>query len=332
MAAGGDAARTTRTTISVALIGSCTNSSYEDICARRRRRAAGQARTACSGPPCRSMVTPGLGAGPRDDRARRADGRAGGGSAPPCWPTPAARASASGSATRSSRATRNTIVTSFNRNFPRRNDGNPETLAFIGSPEIVAAYAVAGRLSFNPLTDAMTAAGRHDVQARAARSRRRTCPPSGFVRDDRGLRRAAGGRQRGRDPDRPRRASGCSCSSPFAAWDGKDFERAAAAAQGQGQVHDRPHLAGRPLAALPRPPRQHLGQHVHRRDQRLHRRGRARRATCSTRRAGPAGPRGGAGLQGRRAALGRRRRRELRRGLEPRARRDVAAPARAPRR
>ena len=42
---------------------------------------------------------------------------------------------------------RNTIVTSFNRNFPRRNDGNAATLAFIGSPEIVAAYALAGKLS-----------------------------------------------------------------------------------------------------------------------------------------------------------------------------------------
>jgi len=44
---------------------------------------------------------------------------------------------------------RNTIVTSFNRNFAKRNDGNPETLAFVASPEITTALAIAGSLSFN---------------------------------------------------------------------------------------------------------------------------------------------------------------------------------------
>ena len=51
---------------------------------------------------------------------------------------------------------RNSIMTSFNRNFPGRNDANPETMAFIGSPEIVMAYGLAGRLTFNPLKDALT--------------------------------------------------------------------------------------------------------------------------------------------------------------------------------
>jgi aconitate hydratase len=50
----------------------------------------------------------------------------------------------------------NTIVTSYNRNFPRRNDGSPTTMNFIGSPEIVTALALAKRLSFNPLTDTLT--------------------------------------------------------------------------------------------------------------------------------------------------------------------------------
>src|SRR5713226_3339131 len=54
---------------------------------------------------------------------------------------------------------RNTIVTSFNRNFPGRNDANPETLAFMGSPEIVMAYGLAGRLSFNPLSDTLAGPG-----------------------------------------------------------------------------------------------------------------------------------------------------------------------------
>jgi aconitate hydratase len=49
----------------------------------------------------------------------------------------------------------NAIITSYNRNFPQRNDGNPQTMAFMGSPEIVIAYGLAGRLSFNPLTDSL---------------------------------------------------------------------------------------------------------------------------------------------------------------------------------
>ena len=52
----------------------------------------------------------------------------------------------------------NTIVTSYNRNFTGRNDGNPMTHAFVTSPEMVTALTVAGRLDFNPLTDALTAA------------------------------------------------------------------------------------------------------------------------------------------------------------------------------
>ena len=50
----------------------------------------------------------------------------------------------------------NTIVTSYNRNFPARNDGQPATMNFIASPEIVTAMALAGRLSFNPMTDTLT--------------------------------------------------------------------------------------------------------------------------------------------------------------------------------
>ena len=50
----------------------------------------------------------------------------------------------------------NTIVTSYNRNFPRRNDGRSETMNFIASPEIVTAFAISGKLSFNPLTDELT--------------------------------------------------------------------------------------------------------------------------------------------------------------------------------
>ena len=51
---------------------------------------------------------------------------------------------------------RNTIVHSFNRNFAKRADGNPNTLAFVASPELVTALAIAGDLTFNPITDFLT--------------------------------------------------------------------------------------------------------------------------------------------------------------------------------
>ena len=123
---------------------------------RRRRRRAGQGARPQGG-----GAVPGharLGAGARDDRARRPDAVAARTSAAPCWPTPAAPASASGAGRRRKRAVPNTIVTSYNRNFPRRNDGQPTTMNFIGSPEIVTAMALAGRLSFNPLTDTLIGA------------------------------------------------------------------------------------------------------------------------------------------------------------------------------
>ena len=51
---------------------------------------------------------------------------------------------------------KNSIVTSYNRNFSKRNDGNPNTHAFVASPEITTALAIAGSLLFNPLTDYLT--------------------------------------------------------------------------------------------------------------------------------------------------------------------------------
>ena len=53
------------------------------------------------------------------------------------------------------RQEKNTIVHSFNRNFSKRADGNPNTHAFVTSPEMVAALAIAGRLDFNPITDTL---------------------------------------------------------------------------------------------------------------------------------------------------------------------------------
>ncbi len=139
--------------ISVALIGSCTNSSYEDI-----DRAANIAKQALSkGLKAKSQftITPG------SEQVRATIERDGqletltefGGlvlanACGPCigmWKRVNIKD-----------GERNTIVTSFNRNFAKRNDGNAQTLAFVASPELVTALAIAGSLTFNPITDSLT--------------------------------------------------------------------------------------------------------------------------------------------------------------------------------
>jgi aconitate hydratase len=140
--------------ISQSLVGSCTNSSYEDI-----TRAASIARQASAkGITARSplLITPG------SEQVRATIERDGlladleaigatvlANACGPCigqWKRDDIEA-----------GERNTIVTSFNRNFPKRNDGNAETLAFIGSPETVVAMALSGRLDFDPRRDALVA-------------------------------------------------------------------------------------------------------------------------------------------------------------------------------
>jgi aconitate hydratase len=135
--------------IAVALVGSCTNSSYEDI-----GRAADVARQAAAHGARMAtplLVTPGsrqiFETIQRDGQMAALESVGANVLANACGPC-------IGQWRRDEikKGERNTIVTSFNRNFPGRNDANPETLAFMGSPEIVMAYGLAGRLSFNPLT------------------------------------------------------------------------------------------------------------------------------------------------------------------------------------
>jgi aconitate hydratase A / 2-methylisocitrate dehydratase len=139
--------------ISTALIGSCTNSSYEDM--SRAADVAEQAKAHGLRAAVPFLVTPGSEAVratiERDGQMQSLkdiDGTVLANACGPCigqW----RRSSAEG-------AVPNTIVTSYNRNFPRRNDGQPTTMNFIGSPEIVTAMALAGRLSFNPMTDTLS--------------------------------------------------------------------------------------------------------------------------------------------------------------------------------
>lgn len=79
---------------------------------------------------------------------------------------------------------RNTIVHSFNRNFAKRADGNPNTLAFVGSPELVTAIAIAGRLDFNPITDKLINEDGEEVMLDEPRGYE--LPPEGFAVEDAG--------------------------------------------------------------------------------------------------------------------------------------------------
>ena len=140
--------------ISAALIGSCTNSSYEDM--SRAADIARQAKERGASAAVPLLVTPG------SEQIRATISRDGqmallesigatvlANACGPCigqWSRPELK-----------EGRRNTIVTSFNRNFPGRNDGRRETMNFIASPEIVLGLALGGRLSFNPVTDHIAA-------------------------------------------------------------------------------------------------------------------------------------------------------------------------------
>ena len=139
--------------ISAALIGSCTNSSYEDM--SRAADIASQASAHGIKAAVPLMVTPGSeqvrATIERDGQLQSLTDIDATVLANACGPCIGQWRRAS-----EAEAAPNTIVTSYNRNFPRRNDGQPTTMNFIASPEVVTAFALAGRLSFNPLRDTLT--------------------------------------------------------------------------------------------------------------------------------------------------------------------------------
>ncbi len=112
---------------------------------------------------------------------------------------------------------RNTIVHSFNRNFAKRADGNPNTLAFVGSPEMVTALAIAGRLDFNPLTDTLTNDKGEQVMLDAPTGFE--LPPRGFAVDDPGYQApsADGSKVQVKVSPESKRLQ---LLEPFAAWEG----------------------------------------------------------------------------------------------------------------
>jgi aconitate hydratase len=215
--------------VSSALIGSCTNSSYEDI-----TRAASVARLAAArGLKAKTelLVTPG------SEQIRATIERDGlladleavgatvlANACGPCigqWSRPE---SITGQA--------NTIVNSFNRNFPKRNDGSSNTLSFVTSPDTVMAIALAGRLDFDPTTDTITAPDGSEVRLEA---------PIGEVLPDKGY---EPGENTFTAP--PADTSGVEVVvsptsdrlqklEPFRAWDGADYRDLPVLMKAQGK-------------------------------------------------------------------------------------------------
>ena len=170
--------------VEVGLIGSCTNSSYEDI--SRAASLAKQVADKNLKTKSKFTITPG------SEQVRYTIERDGfintfnnigatvfANACGPCigmWDRYGDKAAD---------GPRNTIVHSFNRNFAKRADGNPNTLAFVGSPELVTAIAISGRLDFNPVTDKLINEDGEEVMLDEPRGYE--LPPEGFAVEDAGF-------------------------------------------------------------------------------------------------------------------------------------------------
>jgi len=116
---------------------------------------------------------------------------------------------------------KNSIMTSFNRNFKKRNDGNPNTYAFVASPEMVTAFAFAGTLNFNPLIDFLKNENDEDIKLEEPEGIE--LPAKGFAVEDKGYVPPAENGENIEvlvDPNSERIA----LLEPFQAWDGQDFK------------------------------------------------------------------------------------------------------------
>jgi aconitate hydratase len=219
--------------ISVALIGSCTNSSYEDM--SRAADIAAQARAKGIKTKVPLQVTPG------SEMIRATIERDGqmqllkeiganvlANACGPCigqWSRPELKNDEP-----------NTIVTSYNRNFPGRNDGRRETMNFIGSPEIAIALALEGRLSFNPVVEELTAADGTKFKLNPPRIAPEI-PEKGFNNITREVYEDDAPSDDSsnveviinKDSDRLQKLE------PFPKWDGKDFEKLLVLAKVRGK-------------------------------------------------------------------------------------------------
>jgi len=205
--------------ISVALIGSCTNSSYEDM--SRVASLAEQAKSKGIKSKIPLLITPGSeqirGTIERDGQMnslKEIGATVLANACGPCigqWSRPELKDDE-----------KNTIVTTFNRNFPGRNDGRRNTLNFIGSPEMIIALALSGRLSFNPMKDELTAADGTKFKLDPPKSAPEV-PKDGFMKPD-GIFIAPPKNSDNLEVIIDPNSKRLQRLEPFEKWDGKDFE------------------------------------------------------------------------------------------------------------
>jgi aconitate hydratase len=206
------------TTISVGLLGSCTNSSYEDI--SRAVSIAKQVSSKNLKSKAEYLINPG------SEQIRYTIKRDGfldvfdqigakvfTNACGPCigmWDRMGAE-----------KQEKNTIIHSFNRNFAKRADGNPNTYAFVASPEIVTAMAIAGDLTFNPLTDFLTNEKGEKVKLDAPNGDE--LPSKGFAVEDAGYQAPAADGSKVTVNVAPT-SSRLQLLDPFTAWEGVDLK------------------------------------------------------------------------------------------------------------
>ena len=205
------------TKVEVGLIGSCTNSSYEDI--SRAVSLAKQVSAKNLKPKADYLITPG------SEQVRYTIERDGfletfdqigakvfTNACGPCigmWDRMGAE-----------KQEKNTIVHSFNRNFAKRADGNPNTFAFVASPELVTALAIAGDLTFNPLTDSLTNENGESVMLDAPSGFE--LPANGFAVEDAGYQAPAADGSSVQVAVSPT-SNRLQLLDPFQAWEGSDL-------------------------------------------------------------------------------------------------------------
>ncbi len=205
--------------ISVALIGSCTNSSYEDM--SRAANLADQAKAKGITAKIPLLVTPG------SEQIRATIERDGqmaslqeigatvlANACGPCigqWNRPELK-----------KGQPNTIITSYNRNFPGRNDGRRETMNFIASPEMIIALALGGSLSFNPLSDTLTASDGSKFKLNPPKVAPEV-PENGFIKAE-GIFVPPSNDPENIEVIIDKNSKRLQVLEPFSVWDGNDFE------------------------------------------------------------------------------------------------------------
>jgi aconitate hydratase A / 2-methylisocitrate dehydratase len=203
--------------LKAALIGSCTNSSYEDI--SRSAHIAQQGLKAGLKAKASFLVTPGseriYHTMIRDGFMKTFEEMGGTVLANACGPC-------IGQWKRSDIQPKesNSIISSYNRNFPGRNDGNAETLSFLSSPEIVTAMAFAGTLDFNPMTGTLTTQDGTKVKFEPPQGEE--LPAKGFARGEEGFEAPAENGDK-LEIEIPPTSERLQLLIPFPRWDGKDF-------------------------------------------------------------------------------------------------------------